>query len=429
MKKIVYIIFCIAIIAVTACHSGHQTPSNPNNTENRDDSNKPKEGDKENPKEDDNDKPNEGDDEKPKEDDNDKPNEGDNEKPKEDDNDKPNEGDNENPKEDDNDKPNEGDSKRPSDFDIARRLYAQWISPEDIYEVMTLNLDPLFINGMDASFSVKSLAKYVSFRATDVSGTNIYTLTDEDLDLLQLSNFKYDSGIITFKAKFATQNFEKDLNLNFSREKYLLARIKPKKKINLYMQGVNEFPSLFVAELFDYDENRYDLIPKSCSKVGNSLSMTVAVLPHNLDGEMATIAYTLDGFKSLDELAKELTIGAGSGFAESFYKFYRGSRADLNILNRYAEKWSQYLQFSVKYGHEEIELVWGYTHSQNKQKVLEPDSAQKRYKDIYLIEPKFVVEEVKELGDFLDIKVRLANANETEIKNAIYTVRITIPKS
>lgn len=208
---------------------------------------------------------------------------------------------------------------KPSDYHMATRMQVKVLEGKATELLRTLQLEE-FIWGKKAdAITLKDLLPYVQFYSSTPPGVDFYTLTSDDLQLLELVDLKYEresdyNGSLTFKVRYNGVAGKDVLRIPISlrdyfKQKFELNESFPK---SYYLGGVAgpQF-GIYWASLFKpYDEKKYALVPTEprADHANNTLSFRGKVdLPRYKAENVLTLDFELKGFKPLSALKGQLT--------------------------------------------------------------------------------------------------------------------------
>ena len=164
----------------------------------------------------------------------------------------------------------------PSDEQIGKRTYAQeWKTGVDY--LSAIDIADLYNNPANVSAALKNSVKF----ATLTTDQKYYTLKAEDLSYLTIEDITYDRQYISFYTKykgiksstksrlkyFARDFYDRQLTTNNS---YVSSK---------YMRGIYENLPVGIGDLFNYDDQRYqiDFVPDSKNKSDNNNSLSLSI--------------------------------------------------------------------------------------------------------------------------------------------------------
>lgn len=317
--------------------------------------------------------------------------------------------------------------KRPDDVTLGRRMQVAWRVAPEVY-LRGIELEALYLDGKADWFTAEALAPYVRFYSSSASGEQ-YELTAEEVKSLQLKEVKYStkasgSGELTFKTvyKGTTSDAARSLEVNIN--DYYAQRLPLNKDFppTRYMRGIYEYLDLYISSLITYDTRRYAALLKSDSKQeqssANTLSFTIELHRQGAgaDQVIATIPFTVSGFKPLTNLEKDLYISHDSEFIETMSTKLKGwnKKEDLSAyLNRGLENWITKTQWVFRYPGNPQNLVWGQKQlAGGSQLLLSGASGEDKGRDIYLLAPRLRVTEARLEGTTLKATMELLGVNE-----------------
>ena len=246
---------------------------------------------------------------------------------------------------------------------------------------------------------------------------------------LQLKEVKYSAkasgaGELSFKTVYKGTSSDAARSLEGNINDYYAQRLPLNKDFppTRYMRGIYEYLDLYISSLITYDTGRYAALLKSDSKQeqssANSLSFTIELHRQgaSADHVIATIPFTVSGFKPLTNLEKDLYISHDSEFIETMSTKLKGwnKKEDLSAyLNRGLENWITKTQWVFRYPRNPQNLVWGQKQlAGGSQLLLSGVSGDDKGRDIYLLAPRLRVTEARLEGTTLKATMELLGVNE-----------------
>ena len=312
---------------------------------------------------------------------------------------------------------------KPSDEQIGRRTYAQeWKAGVDY--LSAIDIADLYNNPANVSAALKNSVTF----ATLTTDQKYYTLKDEDLSYLTIEDITYDEQYISFYTKYKDIKSSTKSTLKFDAVDFYDRQFTTDNNYvsSKYMRGIYENLPMGIGDLFNYDDQRYqiDFVPDSKNKSdsNNSLSLSIKITDKKiLDYSKNTfvIHKNVEGFKTLKNLADDLTLVHNFNFRDKVKDVIKKhpSKTDLtqNLRGFFDNNWYKLVS---------IYLVSDPSHELS----IYGQSALYRYisgaaghLDIYLAQPRFVLTSAVIDGRNLVAKVKFQDANEVPIDKE-YTI-------
>ena len=312
---------------------------------------------------------------------------------------------------------------KPSDEQIGRRIYAQeWKTGVDY--LSAIDIADLYNNPANVSAALKNSVTF----ATLTTDQKYYTLKDEDLSYLTIEDITYDEQYISFYTKYKDIKSSTKSTLKFDAVDFYDRQFTTDNNYvsSKYMRGIYENLPMGIGDLFNYDDQRYqiDFVPDSKNKSdsNNSLSLSIKITDKKiLDYSKNTfvIHKNVEGFKTLKNLADDLTLVHNFNFRDKVKDVIKKhpSKTDLtqNLRGFFDNNWYKLVS---------IYLVSDPSHELS----IYGQSALYRYisgaaghLDIYLAQPRFVLTSAVIDGRNLVAKVKFQDANEVPIDKE-YTI-------
>ena len=314
---------------------------------------------------------------------------------------------------------------KPSDEQIGRRIYAQeWKTGVDYLSV--IDIADLYNNPANVSAALKNS---VSF-ATLTIDQKYYTLKADDLNYLTIEDITYDRQYISFYTKYKGIKSSTKSTLKFDAVDFYDRQFTTDNNYvpSKYMRGIYENLPMGIGDLFNYDDQRYqiDFVPDSKNKSdnNNSLSLSIEITDKKiLDYSKNTfvIHKNVEGFKTLKNLTDDLALVHNFDFRDKVKTVIKTNpnKTDLtqNLRGFFDNNWYKLVS---------IYLVSDPSHELS----IYGQSALYRYisgaaghLDIYLAQPRFVLTSAVIDGRNLVAKVKFQDANDVVIDKE-YTVMV-----
>ena len=315
-------------------------------------------------------------------------------------------------------------NEKPSDEQIGRRTYAQeWKAGVDYLNA--IDIADLYNNPANVSAALKNS---VSF-ATLTTDQKYYTLKDDDLSYLTIEDITYDEQYISFYTKYkGIKSSTKSTLKYFARDFYDKQFTTNNSFVSSkYMRGLYENLPVGIGDLFNYDDQRYqiDFVPDSKNKSdnNNSLSLSIKITDKKIsDRSKSTfrIEKEINNFKTLRELADDLALTHNFNFRDKVKNVIKNhpSKTDLtqNLRGFFDNNWYKLVSIFL-ISEPSIELS-----IDGQSPLYRTISGQSvGYIDIYLTQPRFVLTSAVIDGGNLVAKVKFQDANDITIDKE-YTI-------
>ena len=314
-------------------------------------------------------------------------------------------------------------NEKPSDEQIGRRTYAQeWKAGVDY--LSAIDIADLYNNPANVSAALKNSVTF----ATLTTDQKYYTLKDEDLSYLTIEDITYDEQYISFYTKYKDIKSSTKSTLKFDAVDFYDRQFTTDNNYvsSKYMRGIYENLPMGIGDLFNYDNQRYqiDFVPDSKNKGdnNNSLSLSIEITDKKiLDYSKNTfvIHKNVEGFKTLKKLADGLTLVHNFNFRDKVKTVIKTNpnKTDLtqNLRGFFDNNWYNLVSiFLISDPSHELSI---YGQSALYRYI----SGSRGHLDIYLERPRFVLTSAVIDGRNLVAKVKLQDANDVVI-NKEYTI-------
>ena len=207
---------------------------------------------------------------------------------------------------------------KPSDYRIATRMVVEPIKEKKAEMLSKLNIEDFAWRGDKDAIKLADLLPFVTFKASDLDGKP-YTLTAEDLKLLELVDMKYEEhgsydDYIAFKVRYNHISGMSVLRIPVSRRDYFMQKFEVNKDLapQYYLGGIAHlFPASAGEILKGYDRAKYAVIltDARADHSNNSLSFRglVHLLGTGMEDPVVVLDFEAKGFKPLSALQGQLT--------------------------------------------------------------------------------------------------------------------------
>ena len=314
----------------------------------------------------------------------------------------------------------------PSDEQIGKRTYAQeWKTGVDY--LSAIDIADLYNNPANVSAALKNSVKF----ATLTTDQKYYTLKDDDLSYLTIEDITYDKQYISFYTKYKGIKSSTKSTLKFDARDFYNKQFTTNNSYvsSKYMRGIYENLPMGIGDLFNYDNQRYqiDFVPDSKNKSNNnnSLSLRIEITDKKiLDSSKSTfrIHKNVEGFRTLKNLADDLTLVDNFNFRDKVKDVIKKhpSKRDLTpyLNNFFQNNWHNLVSISLI---SEPSVTLSIDGQSPLYRTISGQSV--GYIDIYLTQPRFILTSAVIDGINLVAKVKLQDANDVVIDKE-YTVMV-----
>ena len=313
----------------------------------------------------------------------------------------------------------------PSDEQIGKRTYAQeWKTGVDY--LSAIDIADLYNNPANVSAALKNSVTF----ATLTTDQKYYTLKDDDLSYLTIEDITYDRQYISFYTKYKGIKSSTKSRLKFDARDFYNKQVTTDNSYvsSKYMRGIYENLPVGIGDLFNYDDQRYqiDFVPDSKNKSdsNNSLSLSIKITDKkilNSSKNTFEIHKNLEGFRTLKNLADDLTLVHNFNFRDRVKTVIKShpnkTYLTQNLRGFFDNNWYNLVSiFLISDPSHELSI---YGQSSLHRYI----SGSRGHLDIYLVQPRFVLTSAVIDGRNLVAKVKLQDANDVVI-NKEYTVMV-----
>ena len=207
---------------------------------------------------------------------------------------------------------------KPSDYRIATRMVVEPIKEKTREMLSKLKIEDFAWRGDKDAIKLADLLPFVTFKASDLDGEP-YTLTAEDLKLLELVDMKYEehgsyNDYIAFKVRYNHISGTSVLRIPVSRRDYFTQKFEVNKDFapQYYLGGIAHlFPASAGEILKGYDRAKYAVILTDARADHSNNELSFRGLVHlvgtGLEDPVVVLDFEAKGFKPLSALQGQLT--------------------------------------------------------------------------------------------------------------------------
>ena len=207
---------------------------------------------------------------------------------------------------------------KPSDYHIATRMVVESIKEKKAEMLSKLNIEDFAWRGNKDAIKLADLLPFVTFKASDLDGKP-YTLTAEDLKLLELVDMKYEEhgsydDYIAFKVRYNHISGTSVLRIPVSRRDYFMQKFEVNKDFapQYYLGGIAHlFPASAGEILKEYDRKKYAVILTDARADHSNNNLSFRGLVHlvgtGMEDPVVVLDFEAKGFKPLSALQGQLT--------------------------------------------------------------------------------------------------------------------------
>lgn len=207
---------------------------------------------------------------------------------------------------------------KPSDYCIATRMVVEPIKGKTREMLSKLKIEDFAWRGNKDAIKLEDLLAFVTFKASDLDGEP-YTLTAEDLKLLELVDMKYEehgsyNDYIAFKVRYNHILGTSVLRIPVSRRDYFMQKFEVNKDFapQYYLGGIAHlFPASAGEILKEYDRKKYAVVltDARADHSNNNLSFRglVYLVGTGMEDPVVVLDFEAKGFKPLSALQGQLT--------------------------------------------------------------------------------------------------------------------------
>ena len=207
---------------------------------------------------------------------------------------------------------------KPSDYRIAARMVVEPIKENKAEMLSKLKIEDFAWRGNKDAIKLEDLLPFVTFKASDLDGEP-YTLTAEDLKLLELVDMKYEEhgsydDYIAFKVRYNHISGTSVLRIPVSRRDYFVQKFEVNKDFapQYCLGGIAHlFPASAGEILKGYDRTTYAVILTDARADHSNNSLSFRGLVHlvgtGMEDPVVVLDFEAKGFKPLSALQGQFT--------------------------------------------------------------------------------------------------------------------------
>lgn len=321
--------------------------------------------------------------------------------------------------------------KRPDLYTIGSRMQVRWKVSVDEY-LDYIDLHDLHVDRKADRFTSKYLTPVVEFYSSNMKG-QVYKLSEEEVERIELLDVRYHGGSLQFKTKFNGVTSQSNLSLTLDPNAYYARRIKVKHGAERwYMHGVAD-PSmmeLFLGDFFEYDEDKYILALDNTIRNAstNTADVQFTLMSKKRVIALANLSKTIRGFKPLTNLSKDFFLASSYDLVTYFksrFKDLQGEQLKVKLQSSLTV-WIKSVQ--VYHRNPNIPLAWERMDIQGGSVLgLSGRDGTKSNIHLYFLNPRFEVVSAKKVDNRnLEVKLKLNFINETAIEGVEYALYVPI---
>ena len=325
--------------------------------------------------------------------------------------------------------------KKPSDYHIATRMTVKVNENKQVELLRTLKIEELAWGGEKGAITLADLLPFVTFSSSETDGTP-YTLTADDLKLLELVDMRYQEGAggsdhLTFKVRYNGVAGKETLSIPISRRDYFLQKFQVNEEFasQHYLGGLEHKGVALVSGLLkEYDRDKYavELSTTRLDHHNNVLHFEGIVnLPRYKKVNVFKLDFQASGFKPLSALKDNLTFSTTGPLNEWLRdrlskKKTLNDAAILELLTLNPHSWLKLSSPSIRYTGKD----GGYLHWENDRDLVGESTGGHDTRDIYLKDTRFEVKSAHfdRQAATVTIVLELKGANDVAISGVTSTL-------
>ena len=325
--------------------------------------------------------------------------------------------------------------KKPSDYHIATRMTVKVNENKQVELLRTLKIEELAWGGEKGAITLADLLPFVTFSSSETDGTP-YTLTADDLKLLELVDMRYQEGAggsdhLTFKVRYNGVAGKETLSIPISRRDYFLQKFQVNEEFasQHYLGGLeHKGVALLSGLLKEYDRDKYavELSTTRLDHHNNVLHFEGIVnLPRYKKVNVFKLDFQASGFKPLSALEDNLTFSTTGPLNEWLRdrlskKKTLNDAAILELLTLNPHSWLKLSSPSIRYTGKD----GGYLHWENDRDLVGESTGGRDTRDIYLKDTRFKIKSAHfdRQAATVTIELELTGANDVAISGVTSTL-------
>ena len=325
--------------------------------------------------------------------------------------------------------------KKPSDYHIATRMAVKVNENKQVELLRTLKIEELAWGGEKGAITLADLLTFVTFSSSETDGTP-YTLTADDLKLLELVDMHYQEGAggsdhLTFKVRYNGVAGKETLSIPISRHDYFLQKFQVNEEFasQHYLGGLeHKGVALLSGLLKEYDRDKY-AVELSVTRLDHHNNVLyfegIVNLPRYKKVNVLKLGFQASSFKPLSALKDNLTFSTTGPLNEWLRdrlskKKTLNDAAILELLTQNPHSWLKLSSPSIRYTGE----GGGYLHWENDRDLVGESTGGHDTRDIYLKDTRFEVKSAHfdRQAATVTIVLELTGANDVAISGVTSTL-------
>lgn len=312
-----------------------------------------------------------------------------------------------------------GFAKTPQNYYLAKNMDADWRVAKEVY-TKDFALDKLYEDKDVALFTAEYLARFVNFYSSDFT-TSRYILSSEEIKDIKILDINYRDGAIRFKTEYKGVKSDREIRLQLSQIDYYSNKLSIDNSTagKYYAEGVAEHADMYLTQFVDYDSERYyhEGVSAQSSDAGETVHFRVKLYAKKGELFLGKIEKTVKGFRSLSQLAKDMTIAGNYEVNQRLGRLVgnlQGGDALKTKLNLSIDNWIK--EASILIDNQRLGWRENYQPGAGTTPIL---STGTRISNLHLLfkHPRFQVVEARREDNFLYVKFRILTINDLSFNN------------
>lgn len=312
---------------------------------------------------------------------------------------------------------------RPDNYNMAKRCQIEWVATED-KRYTDFDLEGLMLDKQFEKYTLSYLRPFIKLYSS-APGGNIYTFVDEDYQNTTIKSIQYNRTSeqleLTISYKGISSNV---LILSFKLREYFDRKVKLKTNFasSRYAEGFCKHPDLYVGDVLEYDKERYvaTILKESgihAEGEGQAVSFSVRVGLRDSEEFIVLLNKTLRGFRSLDNLKKDMFIASSAGLVDYFRPKLKAQSSPADLTARFkgsTTNWMRLAQLGIR--ESVLRNTGTYTW--------EPEEINYRLADLYFTNMNFELKSARLEGKDLKLRVALVYVNDVSLSGVEYDLSV-----
>lgn len=312
-------------------------------------------------------------------------------------------------------------AKKPDNYFFGNSLYADW-KPNQPNLLKEFALDKLIEDKNKAFFTGEYLSRFVQFKTSQhTTGVYGYMLSDEEAKAVKVTDIYHSQGAIRFRTEYNGVRSGRELTLVFDEIAYYTNKVTVDNSTagRFYATGIAEHADFYLTQFVDYDMTRYyheEVVAHSANAESEVVFQFKLYSQKDERTPLATITKTVSGFRSLQNLSKDLVVYGNYELGQTLHRIVGNTQGGDLLpakLNQSIDNWIKKASFKIgdhQLGFRDITVDNG----RSTISVLQGGGRLEGL-HLYFVSPRFFVTSASREGNFINVKFKIQHVNGSSL--------------